>query len=270
MKEQEYVIDCLRTDIPHEYLEECSTIDTRLTKVTTGDNDYWVFRPPSLEGNRRLEIPKGSYPEIANEFKSLLSELNGFDIYIPNYQAFVSDYHTNEGSKGAGLCIASEYVHGKCLPIHDSNCKWEDNKCLFYQTMNNWIENMTKYSIAKYLCAEDNPKFLSDVFRPVQFVYSYEEKKIYLVDLDPLYSNILDNQGNVSERFLVSLTTLNSVRNRYFNKGYKDGIINKKWGKKSKELMEKFLISSNFIEKVNPNLPSQKILKNLIRRIQFS
>ena len=128
---------------------------------------------------------------------------------------------------------------------------------------------MTKYSISKYLCAEDSQKFLSDVFRPIQFVYSFEQMKIFLVDLDPLFSNILENNGKVSERFLVSLTTVNSVRNRYFNKGYQDGVIDKKWGKISKELIEKFLLQSDFIDRVDKSADSQRILNNLIRRVQY-
>ena len=270
MAEQQYVIDCLRKDIPLEYLEECHTVDTRLTKVNTIDDEYWVLRPPSIESNRRLEMPSGSYPKVAKEFDSLLNELKGFDINIPQYQPFVSHFHTKEGSEGLGLCIASKYIHGKCLPMNECNGKWGENKCLYYETMSNWIDSMTKYSISKYLCAEDSPKFLSDVFRPIQFVYSFEQMKIFLVDLDPLFSNILENNGKVSERFLVSLTTLNSVRNRYFNKGYEDGVIDKKWGKKSKELMEKFFLKSDFLDRVDKSPYSQRILNNLISRVQYS
>ena len=268
MNEQQYVIDSLRTDIPSEYLEECGKIDTRLTKINTKDDEYWIFRPPTIEPNKRLEIPKGNYWKIAKEFDFLLEELKGFDINIPTYEAFVSDFHTKEGVRGSGLCIASKYIHGKCLPINECNGKWENNKCLFYETMDTWVENMTKYSIAKYLCVDESPKFLSDVFRPVQFVYSYDQKKIYLVDLDPLFSSILDENGNISQRFLISLTTLNSVRNRYFNKGYSYGVIDKKWGKKSKALMENFLLKSDFIDKVDKSEESQRILRNLIRRVQ--
>lgn len=270
MQEQEYVIDCLRTDIPLEYLEECCVVDTRLTKINTGDNEYWVLRPPTLEGNKRLETPLGDYHMIAKEFQFLLGELEDFNIKIPEYQPFVSPFHTKEGATGEGLCIASKYVHGNCLPISECNFKWENNKKLFYKTMNNWVENMTNYSIAKYLCAQESPKFLSDVFRPVQFVYSYEQKEIFLVDLDPLFSNIFDKNGNVSERFLVSLTTLNSVRNRYFNKGYQEGVIDKKWGKKSRALMENFLLKSDFIDRVDKSQQSQRILKNLVSRVVYS
>lgn len=270
MVEQQYEIDCLRNDIPVEYLEECNTVDTRLTKVNTKDNEYWVLRPPTLEKNRRLETPVNSYTEVAKEFNYLLDELKEFDIHIPQYQLFVSGFHTKEGAKGEGLCVASKYVHGKCLPMHECNGKWENNKCLYYQTMNNWLESMTNYSIAKYLCADEGSKFLADVFRPIQFVFSFEQKKIFLVDLDPLFTNIFNKQGNVSKRFLVSLTTLNSVRNKYFNRGYQDGVIDKKWGKKSKELMENLLLKTDFIDRVDKSEYSQRILNNLIGRIKYS
>lgn len=270
MPEQEYVIDSLRTDIPFEYLEECHTVDTRLTKINTGENEYWILRPPTLKKGRRLEDPQGQYTEIKKEFDSLLDELGEFNINVPDYHAFVSEFHTKEGTKGQGLCIASRYVHGKCLPMNECNGKWENNKPLFYNTMNKWIESMTEYGIAKYLCAQDNPKFLSDVFRPIQFVYSYDQKKIFLVDLDPLFSNIFNKKGYVSERFLISLTTLNSVRKKYFNKGYEDGIVNKKWGRKTKILMENFLLKSDFIDRVDKSEHSQRILKNLINRVQYS
>jgi len=99
MVEQQYVIDCLRKDIPLEYLEECHTVDTRLTKVNTIGDEYWVLRPPSIESNRRLEMPCGSYPKIAKEFDSLLNELKGFDINIPQYQPFVSHFHKKRAQK---------------------------------------------------------------------------------------------------------------------------------------------------------------------------
>lgn len=268
MIEQQYEIDCLKRNTRSEYLEECETVDTRLIKINTIDNEYWVLRPPSIEENRRLETPVGSYTEIGKEFNYLLNELEEFDIHIPQYQLFVSGFHTKEGAKGEGLCVASKYVHGKCLPMNECNGKWENNKCLYYQTMNNWLESMTNYSIAKYLCADESPKFLSDVFRPIQFVFSFEQKEIFLVDLDPLFTNIIDEQGNVSKRFLVSLATLNSVRNRYFNRGYQDGVIDKKWGKKSKELMRDFLLKTDFIDRVDKSEYSQRTLSNLITRVQ--
>lgn len=270
MNEQHYVIDCLRTDIPSTYLEECEEVDTRLMKLDAGNNEFWVFRPPTIEQNKRLVIPQGQYWEVKKDFDSLLNELGSFDIHIPPYQAFVSDIHTIEGSKGQGLCIASRYIPGKCLPIGKCDNRWENDLTLFYKTMDTWGENMTKYTIAKYLCASESPKFLSDVFRPIQFVYSFEQKQIFLVDLDPLISDILTKDGYISDRFLISMTTLNSVRNKYFNKGYQEGVIDKKWGKKSKQIMEQFLLDSDFIDKVSPSEHSQRILRNLIRRVQYS
>lgn len=226
MPEDHYIVDSISSDrTPSEYLRECHDIDTRLIKMYSGDGEYLIIRPPSLEQNRRLEYPEESYFEISRNFKFLLDEIKQFDFEIPDYQPFISEIHTKEGKKGQGLCIASEYIHGKCLPMENCNGLWDSNKKLYYMNMDKWLNNISLYMAYKYLAKEENPKFLTDVARPIQFVFSFDDSKIYLVDLDPLYSNILDKNGNVNERFLVCLKTINSIKNVYFNRGYQEGYI---------------------------------------------
>lgn len=271
MTEQHYIVDSVSSDYtPSEYLRECENVDTRLIKMYTGEGEYLVVRPPSLEENRRLEYPKDSYFEISKNFKQLLEELKQFDFKIPNYTPFISEIHTKEGGKGQGLCIASEYIHGKCLPMENCNGLWDSNKTLFYKNMDKWLNNISLYMTYKYLAKEDSPKFLTDVARPIQFVFSFDDSQIYLVDLDPLYSNILNNDGNLNQRFLVCLKTINSIRNTYFNKGYKEGYIDKRWGNKSKEILRNLLLKTDILEKIGDSKYSQDIIRNLIRGIEYT
>jgi len=271
MKEQHYIVDSIPSETkPSEYLTECQDIDTRLIKMYTGNGEYFVIRPPSLEENRRLEYPKESYFEIKDNFNLLLDEMKQFDFKIPTYHLFVSDIHTKEGQKGQGLCIASEYIHGKCLPMENCNGLWDNNKTLYYKNMNKWLENISEYMAYKYLAKEESPKFLTDVARPIQFVFSFDDSQIYLVDLDPLYSNILDKDGNVNTRFLVCLETINSIRNTYFNRGYKEGYIDKNWGDKSKEILKNFLFKTDILERIAENKYSESIVRNLIRGLEYS
>ena len=270
MIEQHYIIDCIGYDNQHsEYLTECEETDTRLAKVYAGDGQYWVVRPPSLEENRRLEYPKESYFEIKDEFGILLDELSVFDIKIPPYQMILSDYHTTEGQNGRGLCIVSEYIHGKCLPLENCNGLWDTNKNLYYQNMEKWLDSISAHMSSKYLAKEESKHFLTDIARPIQFVYSFDDAHLYLVDLDPLYSNILDKDGYLNERFLICLTTLNSSRNRYFNKGYKEGYINKKWGEHCRRNIQNLLYKTDILKKVKPLSRSEVILKNLIKSIEY-
>lgn len=271
MKEQHYIVDSISAEsTPTEYLEECKEVDTRLLKLYTGNGEYVVVRPPSLEENRRLEYPKDSLFEIHKNFKLLLNEVKQFDIRIPDYQPFISEIHTKEGMRGQGLCIASEYIHGKCLPMQDCNGLWDSNKTLFYKNMNKWLDSMSKYMAYKYLAKEESPKFLTDIARPIQFVFSFDDSQIYLVDLDPLYSDILDNNGLINQRFLVCLETINSIRNKYFNKGYKDGYIDKNWSNKSKEILKNFLFKTDILERIGEDKRSESIVRNLIRGLEYS
>ncbi len=129
---------------------------------------------------------------------------------------------------------------------------------------------MTRYMAVKYLSAEKNDNFLTDVCRPIQFVYSFDDSEIYLVDLDPLYSKIFTNDGYLNERFLISLTTLNSVRNVYFNKGYSEGVIGKGWGEESRKVMEKLLLKTDFMDRVQRSPYSQRVLQNFIKRLNIN
>lgn len=270
MIEQHYIIDCIDYDSQHsEYLRECCETDTRLAKLYAGDGQYWVIRPPSLEENRRLEYPSGTYFDIKNQFGELLNELTVFDIKIPQYHMFVSDFHTAEGQSGKGLCIASEYIHGKCLPLENCNGLWNSNKNLYYKNIETWLGSISAYMTSKYLAKDESKNFLTDIARPIQFVYSFDDAQLYLVDLDPLYSNILDKDGYLNERFLVCLKTLNSARNKYFNKGYKEGYINKKWGEQCKRNIQNLLYKTDILEKVKPSSRSEAILKNLIKSIEY-
>jgi len=268
MTEPRYEIDSIRYDENSEYLREGGVTDTRLAKLYCGDGQYWVIRAPSIEENRRLEYPEGTYFEIKHEFDHLIGELQSFDIKVPPYMAFVSDFHTKEGQEGSGLCIASEYIHGKCLPMENCNGLWNKHKDLYYNNMEKWVNSMTGYMITKFLSAEKNSNFLADVCRPIQFVYSFDDSGIYLVDLDPLYSKILNPDGYLNQRFLISLTTLNAVRNSYFNKGYSEGFLGKGWGQKSKTNIQNLLLKTPFIDLVDKSEASQRILKNLIERME--
>ncbi|HBB64982.1 MAG: hypothetical protein UR34_C0008G0011 [candidate division WS6 bacterium GW2011_GWC1_33_20] len=263
MTEPHYKIDCIDYQAQHvEYLEECGEIDTRLAKVYKGDGQYMIIRPPSLEDNRRLDTPPGTYNEIANDFGTLLEELKTFDINVPDYQMFVSDIHTAEGHYGKGLCIASDYIHGKCLPL-EMNGEWNGNSKLFYKRMEQWLYSMSMYMSAKYLSSDFNNFFLSDVCRPIQFVYSFDNSSTYLVDLDPLYNKVIDDNGKINERFLIGINTLSNVKNRYFNKGYKDGFVDKKWGEKSRLILGKLVSDRDFENRAMSTEYSKRVLKNL-------
>lgn len=265
--EQHYIIDALALDIQSEYLTECNITDTRLVKVYNNNGNNMIIRPQSLEQSKRVDFPNESYTEIQRNFKYLLGEIEQFDIKIPQYNMFVSEIHTLEGRKGQGLCIASDYINGKCLPMENKNGLWDTNKSLFYSNMNKWLNSLTQYIICKYLAKDESPKFLADVTRPVQFVYAFNDKQIYLVDLDPLYRNILNEDGSISERYLICLTTLNSVRDKYFNKGYKEKYIDKKWGKEAKKNIKDLLTKTDIQEKIPDTRQSQSIINNLLKRI---
>ncbi len=265
--EPHYIIDALTTEPPSEYLTEYGITDPRLIKVYMGEGEYKVIRPPSLEPQRRLDFPNESYTEIEKNFRYLLGELSEFDIKVPKFDMFVSEIHTAEGQKGHGLCIASEYIHGKCLPMENTNGLWDTNKSLFYSNMNKWLNSITQYMTYKYLIKEDSPKFLTDATRPVQFVYAFDDKQIYLVDLDPLYGNILNEDGSINERYLICLTTLNSVRNKYFNKGYEEGYIDKKWGREAERNIKNLIMKTDIQERVPNTSQAQLIMKNLLKRV---
>ncbi len=265
--EQHYIVDALAQDIPSEYLTECGVTDTRLIKIHTKNENNIIIRPPSFEPRKRLDFPNESYTEIQGNFKYLLGELQEFDIKIPQYNMFVSEIHTSEGRKGQGLCIASEYITGKCLPMENSNGLWDTNESLFYSNMNKWLTSLTQYIAYKYLAKDESPKFLTDITRPIQFVYAFNDKQIYLVDLDPLYGNILNEDGSISERYLVCLTTLNSVKNKYFNKGYKENYIDKNWGKEAERNIKNLLTKTDIQERIPNNQQSQLIINNLLKRI---
>lgn len=264
--EQHYIIDALAQDIQSEYLTECGVTDTRLVKVYNSGESYTIIRPPSLEPRKRLDFPNASYTEIQKDFKYLLGELQQFDIKIPEFNMFVSEIHTSEGKKGQGLCIASDYINGKCLPMENKNGLWDTNKSLFYSNMNKWMNSLTQYIMFKYLAKDESPKFLSDVTRPIQFVYAFNDKQIYLVDLDPLYTNILNEDGSISERYLICLTTLNSVKNKYFNKGYKEKCIDKKWGEEVEKNIKNLLTKTDIQERIPNTRQSQLIINNLLKR----
>ncbi len=268
MKESEYIIDALRYDAHSQYLRECDETDTRLAKIYRGDGRYSVVRAPSLDENRRLEYPDGSFTEIRDNFDTLLGELESFDIKVPEHSAFVSDIHTKDGKKGQGLCIVSEYIHGKCLPL-ENNGLWNSNQELFYDRMEQWLFSLTSYMASKYLCRECSEYFLTDVCRPIQFVYSFDDSSIYLVDLDPLYEKIVDSGGNVNERFIVGINTLNSLRNRYYNKGIASGITGKSWGKDSKKILEKMISDTDFVSRSRYSEGTRRIIKNLIQGIEY-
>lgn len=268
MKEPHYLIDSINYNDNSEYLREGGITDTRLAKMYSGDGQYWVLRAPSIEDNRRLQYPEGTYVEVKKEFDNLIGELKLFDIQVPKYSSFVSDFHTSEGQRGKGLCIASEYIHGKCLPMENCNGLWDMHKNLYYNNMNKWAESMTAYMVTKYLSADKNSYFLADVCRPIQFVYSFDDSNIYLVDLDPLYSRVFNENGTINQRFLISIATLNLNRNKYFNKGYSEGVIDRKWGEKSRLGIRNLLLKSSFMDRVDKSEYSQNILKNMLGRIE--
>lgn len=263
MEEEHYSIDCIDTS-GHEwrYLVESGIEDTRLIKISTQEKDLLVLRPQPLEEKKRLPTVTGNYIEIANTFRSLLEELSSFDIEIPEYQIFISDTHTQEGSRGEGICISSKYIKGKCLPLDCNGGYWENNLPLFYEKMDNWLTDITEYSVAKYLSADNNTLFLTDVYRPIQFVYSFENRNIYLVDLDPLFEKLILN-NKINSRFLVGLTTINRNRNIYMNKFQREEPKKKGFGSRSQEIIYKLLQRKDFLNNVSQNPQDQRILSNL-------
>lgn len=121
----------------------------------------------------------------------------------------------------------------------------------------------------KYLCQDCSKYFLTDVCRPIQYVYSFDDSCIYLVDLDPLYEEIISKDGNINERFLVGLNTLNAVRNRYYNKGIRSGIIEKDWGERSRNVIKKVITDTDFLSRSKYSDSSSRIVNNLVKGITY-
>ncbi|HQA99046.1 MAG TPA: hypothetical protein PLG10_02320 [Candidatus Dojkabacteria bacterium] len=94
--------------------------------VKNGKDRSIVIRPPSLAENRRFSVDS-NYLEVAKNLRSLTGEIEEFDFAIPHYSFVVSHIHTKERSKGEGLCIMSEYIEGRCLPMSYKIC-WDDDK----------------------------------------------------------------------------------------------------------------------------------------------
>ncbi|MGI6443566.1 MAG: hypothetical protein ACOX06_00950 [Candidatus Dojkabacteria bacterium] len=267
MEEEHYYVDCFDySKDDWSYIQEGGEVDTRLTVKNVGDKSF-VIRPPSLSENRRFTIDSNHF-EVAKNLKNLTKELEDFDFGIPNYNFVVSNIHTKEGSKGQGLCLMSEYIVGRCLPLNYQIC-WNDDKENFYTQMDKWLTNITKHSMCKYLLAEKDSLFLTDIFRPVQFAYSCNEERIYLVDLDPFYDKILNEDGTVNKRLLIGLKTINSQRNYYLNKMNREGLNSKNWGDKSKEMLKKLLESTDFVKDAVYNSETDNIMRNLKQGLYY-
>ena len=182
MEEEHYNIDCINyNDDNSEYINIGGETDTRLIVLKDNQQKTHILRPPSLTEGRRLLIGQ-NYLKVVEDFNGLIEEINQFDIETPRYSFFVSEIHTKEGSKGKGLCLMTEFIEGRCLPL-DCQCCWDYDKKNFYIQMDKWLTSITDYTIYKYLSAEKDSLFLMDVFRPIQFVYKCESGQIYLVDL---------------------------------------------------------------------------------------
>lgn len=267
--EEHYAIDSIDMSGDNwEYLTEDCIQDTRLIKMYSQEGDYLVLRPPSLGERKRLSSVGNDPIEKADTFRDLLMELEYFGIKTPELSMFVSETHTKEGSRGGGLCVASQYIHGKILPL-DLNGQWKDKQLLFYNRMDEWLNKITTYSIAKYLSSEKDTLFLTDIFRPIQFVYSFEDKNIYLVDLDPLFERIKDEEDNISPRFLVGLSTINNYRNKYLNKMYRDGINMRSFGEECKSNLLKLMSTEAFTDDASTTPYNSRILKNLKQALVY-
>lgn len=268
MEEEHYYIDSIDYSDKEswDFIKEGGKTDTRLV-VMLSDNYTLVLRPPSLSEGRRFSISH-NYPEVAKNFNNLTEELKGFGFHIPPYSFFVSDIHTKEGSTGSGLCLVSEYIPGKCLPLDYKDC-WGDNKENFYIQMDKWLTNITRYSICKYLSAEEDSLFLTDVFRPIQFAYACLDKNIYLVDLDPFFDKTLEKDGKVNKRLLKGIKTIDNLRNHYFNKMLSQGIKNKDWGERSREMLKELLENTDFIKDSVYSHETKLIMRNLQQGIYY-
>lgn len=267
MEEEHYFVDCFDySKDDWSYIKEGGKVDTRLIVKTVGDKSF-VIRPPSLSDNRRFSVDS-NYLEVAKNLRQLTGELEEFDFGIPNYNFVVSEIHTKEGSKGRGLCLMSEYIEGVCLPLHDK-VSWCDDTNNFYTQMDRWLTNITQHSICKYLSAEKDSLFLTDIFRPVQFAYSCKEKQIYLVDLDPFYDKILNEDRTVNRRLLIGLKTINSQRNYYFNKMNSESLNSKGWGDKSKEMMKELIEDTDFVQDAVYDSETDNIMRNLKQGLYY-
>lgn len=269
MEEEHYYTDCIYHDDKNStYIDVGGKTDTRLIVYQPEENGKkYVLRPPSLSDQRRFSIGP-NYLEVAKNFQALTSELNEFDIQIPEYMLFVSHFHTKEGSKGSGLCLMSEFIEGRCLPL-DYQCCWDYDKENFYIQMDKWLTNITNYSLYKYLSADKSSFYLTDIFRPVQFVYECESNQIFLVDLDPFLDKTINENGKLSKRFLIGLSTINKQRNLYLNKMNKDGIKIEGWGKKSLDMMKELLETTDFIKDAVYNEETDTIMRNLKQGLYY-
>lgn len=267
MEEEHYFVDCFDySKDDWSYIKEGGKVDTRLIVKNLGERSV-VIRPPSLSDNRRFSLDS-NYLEVAKNLRKLTGELEEFDFGIPDYSFVVSQVRTKEGSKGHGLCLMSEYIIGRCLPLNDKVC-WDDDKENFYNQMDRWLTNITKHSMCKYLSAEKGSLFLTDIFRPIQFAYSCNEKKIYLVDLDPFYDKILNEDGTINKRLLIGLKTINSQRNYYFNKMNNEGLNSKGWGDKSKEMMKELIEDTDFAKDAVYDSETDNIMRNLKQGLYY-
>lgn len=266
-KEESYIIDSIRYPDGWKYIEEAGVTDTRLAVIPSDSGKDLVLRPPSIPENRRLTIGT-DYLGVVKNFNNLTNELETFGFKVPPYCFFVSDIHTKEGSKGEGLCLTSEYIIGRCLPLDYKDC-WKGEEENFYVQMDRWLTNITKHSICKYLSAEEETLFLADIFRPIQFAYSCREDSIYLVDLDPFFAKIFNDDGTLNKRFLIGIQTINNQRNYLKNRMVGDGLKSKDFGAKAEKMLKDLLEETDFIKDSIYSTETERIMSNLKQRLYY-